>query len=141
MSEDAKDALAILRPVLIGRSVTRVLLDYAVTLEFFDRASIAELKIETPFAFVEGHGVKHDIEPANLGADGERVAGLFLGVVAAVGIGSNGTLELDLQDGRSLIVPRHGDFESWSFVDDTGARVICLPSGDLAIWGSKGKPV
>jgi hypothetical protein len=134
--DDTATAQAILDAALRGRHVTRVMLDAAVTLQFseYGHATI-ELKLETAFELTD-QGVQRSILPEHLGEDAGVVASLFGQVVEAVDVEPENELVVTFVGGGGLRAPKHGDFESWSLVSDSGEQVVCLPSGGLAIWTS-----
>lgn len=126
-------ALAILRPALVGRKVTRILLDYSVTLEFLDKTPGAQIKLEQVFVFLPKGRAEVSIDPAHLGVNANYVAELFGATIADVGLQVDGTLEVAFEGGSGLLAHPNDHYESWSFVDDDGAQVISLTtSGGLA---------
>jgi hypothetical protein len=139
--DDARKAEAIMSPGLTGRDVTRVLLDFAVTLQFWslDHPTV-ELKLQTPFDVVSGDGSRLTINPERPADAARQVTELHMGVVAQVGILPGDELRLSFADGRAIVAPPDSRYESWSYASDDGWLVVCLPGGGLAIWTPPGRP-
>jgi len=76
------------------------------------------------------------IDPAVKGRDYSAAIDLFECVIVDVAIDDASTLTITFNNGDVLSAPKDGNYESWSYVDDVGGRVICLPSGGLAIWSA-----
>ena len=132
--DDTATAARLLASALTGRDVTRILLDNAVALQFWAYGQpTLELKLEATFDLLDGV-TAHAVEPGQLGQQAAVVAGLFGKVVESVTLGPDNELGISFVSGPTLRARKHGEYESWSFVDETGARVVCLPSGGLAIW-------
>lgn len=132
--DDVRRAEAVLSSGLTGREVTRVLLDFAVTLQFWslDRPTV-ELKLETPFDLVSRDGSRLTVDPGRLADAARQVTELHMGTVARVEISAGDELRLGFADGRAIAAPPDTQFESWSYTSDDGGRVICLPGSGLAI--------
>src|SRR4051812_2611090 len=97
-------ALEILRPRLVGRRVTYVTLDYAVSLGFTDEPPYPQLKIEEDFTVVEPDGTLVVIDPENVVPHAAVVARLFRLVVEDVELLSGSTLVLTFRTGSRLQV-------------------------------------
>ena len=136
--DDAGTAEAIISRGLIGRRVTRVLLDYAVTLQLSSHGKpTIELKLETQFGLVKADRSRLTVKPGDLADAAREVAELHARTIAEVAILAAGELRLGLDDGRTIFAPPGDPYESWSYVSEDGGRVICMPSGGLAIWGPR----
>jgi hypothetical protein len=136
--DETVEAARLLTSALVGRDVTRVLLDYAVTLQFWAYGyPTLELKLETEFELLDGRTTEA-IRPGQLGQHAARVAGLFGQVVESVALGRDAELRIAFVAGPTVRASMHGDYESWSFVSDTGDQIVCLPSGGVAIWSRPG---
>ena len=136
MTSDLLNATATMRQRLIGSNVTRISIDYALTLEFADRKPTARLIFEGDLS-IWSDGLAERIRPPEFDPAARTVVGLFGSTVESLVIDADGTLEVQLDRGRLIRAGKDGDYESWSYVDDDGSRVICLPSGSLAVWGPR----
>src|SRR4029077_12278052 len=80
---DASNATAILSAGLVGREVTAVMLDLAVSLQFWAKDLPDEwVKLEQPFALVDANGFASQVEPGRLADMSRPVVELHRGVVA-----------------------------------------------------------
>jgi len=137
MTADESRASKLLESAVVGQRVTRVLIDYSVTLEFADRAPVCRLSFETPFSIVLRDEMETTVTPGQLEGVEADVVRLFEAVVQSVRVDTGGRLVMELEGERRIDAGRHGAYESWSFVDDDGRQVVCLPSGGLAIFGPR----
>jgi hypothetical protein len=118
---------------LVGRDISRVLIDFSVTLQFADDGPAAELKLECSFAITTIAG-SQTIEPERIVEGARAVVGLFGARVLAVRVDQGSELVVDLSDERRLRAWPDAHYESWSFTSEDGSRVICMPGGQLANW-------
>jgi hypothetical protein len=118
-----------------GRVVTRVLLDYSITLQIadLDRPTV-EFKLEGPFDDTAIDGTTLAVQPEDLGVRAVEVAALRGAVVGEINVSPAGVLTLAFEDGRRIEAAPDSGLETWSFVSDDGGRVICMPGGQIAIW-------
>ena len=130
-------SLEAVRAGLTNRTLTRVLLDFTVTLEFIDPRPRIQVKLEDVFTLVDATGLRVDVDPMRLGMQAGDVARLFGAVVGGVDIHADGTLELRFEDGRVISAPP-GDTESWSYSEDGGPFIVCGPS-DVSYWPAPDK--
>jgi hypothetical protein len=49
-------------------------------------------------------------------------------------IDTDGTLSLTFSNGNSLQVGPDGEYEAWDISGPKHSKIVCLPSGELAIW-------
>jgi hypothetical protein len=115
--------------------VTRVLLDYSVTLQIadLDRPTV-EFKLEGPFDHTATDGTTLAVQPEHLGVRAVEVAALHGAVVGEITVSPTGVLTLAFEDGRRIQAVPDPGLETWSFVSHDGGRVICMPGGQIAIW-------
>jgi hypothetical protein len=119
-----------------GRAVTRVLLDFSVTLQIWELSRpTVEIKLERPFEINGAGAGPVKVDPENLGGRAVEVAAILGAVVRDIRADENGVLAVAFEDGRTITAGPDSSYESWSFVSDDGGRVICTPGGKLAIWG------
>ncbi len=109
--DDVEIANRIIRPSLIGHTVTRVLLDASVTLQFAPPAPGAELRLGHRFRISSSDGTEFEIDPENLGRQAEYAAGLFLAEVADVNVTQGFVLEVRFADGTTLTAPPDDAYE------------------------------
>lgn len=119
---------------LSGRAVDQITLDFDVRLEFSDGGPQISLRIGVPFAVnIDGHdGVVDAERPKTLGA----IVGMLRRTIADAWVLPDSSLALSLDDGSTVAVQPHPDFEAWAIHAEDGSRAICLPGGGLAIWGA-----
>jgi hypothetical protein len=129
-------AAELLRIGLVGRTITRVMLDFSVTLAFAGERD-AKLKIETGFQLRSPRGHAR-IDPAAPGDHASSAVGLFNQTVIDVGLSEDGTLMLAIPT-TNLALPADATYEAWSFTDSAGGRVVCMPGGALAIGSRLGQ--
>ena len=130
--EAVRLSIEAVRAGLTNRTLTRVLLDSTVTLEFIDPRPRIQVKLEEAFTLVDATGLRVDVEPERLGLKAGDVARLFAAVVSHVDIHADGTLELRFEDGRVILAPP-GMYESWSYSEDGGPFIVC-GSSDVSYW-------
>jgi hypothetical protein len=120
---------------VVGRAITRLLLDFSVTLQAYVLGlPTVEIKLETPFEVLGAADEPVSIHPENLGDRAIEVAALFGAVIREVSVEATGILTVSFDDGQTIKAPPDASYESWSYVSDNGGRVICTPGGELAIW-------
>ncbi len=117
---------------LEGQEISRICLDYAVTLETTDGT---ELRIETVFRLMSADGSRSvEIDPSNLGDTGEPVLHLLHQQVVLATVAESGTLTLTCMRGERMECEPDQEFEAWTLVTAAGERMVCLPGGGIAHW-------
>jgi hypothetical protein len=135
LSEDWERVAAGVMSGASGRRITRVLLDFAVTLQIWDLGRpTVEFKLEGPFYLIRPSADPLHVDPEQLGLMAVDVAGLFGAELGAIDVGSGGVLRLSLADGRTIQAPPDKQYESWSYASDDGGKVFCLASGGLSVF-------
>lgn len=115
--------------LLIGLKVEYVRLGPAIVLGL---SGGSQLLVETTARLSGPHG-RFDIDP---GADSADVVATLLGdVVRSVQTSDTGDLKITFGDGSELLVGADADFESWAVVRAGGGLTVCLPGGEVAVWG------
>lgn len=115
--------------------ILQLVLDFQVTLvlEHF------RITIEESFVLEHPDGTTHVVEP---GGDFDQLAPVLLlsrsKVVAEGRAFDDGRLEVIMQDGcRLSVVPDpESAYESWNVTGPDGLRIVSMPEGELALWGS-----
>ena len=115
--------------LLVGRRLEYVRLGHAVVLTF---GGGSEVLIETA-ARLSGPGVRAVVEPGDHPSD--VLATLLGAVVTDAWTGRAGTLTICFAGGSELAVEAHADVESWAVAQPGGVLVVCLPGGEVAVWG------
>ena len=57
-------------------------------------------------------------------------------VITSVSVSPEGDLDIEFDDAR-LSVSAGYDYEAWQLSGPNGEKVICMPGGELAIWGPR----
>jgi hypothetical protein len=135
--QDQGDATILIGAGLVDRNISRVLIDFSVTLQFADDGPAAELKLECSFAITTSAG-SQTIEPERMVEGAQMVVGLFGARVLSVRVDQGSELVVDLSDERRLRAWPDAQYESWSYTSEDGSRVICMPGGQVAIWSPQG---
>ena len=121
---------------LAGREVARLVLDYRLTLQFLGGDDDLDLAIATPFAVVD-EGRTDLVDPEQPESLGPALT-LLRRVVESVIVREDGGLELAFTHGPRLSVPPDPNYEAWESTSSSGAKLVCLPGGGLAVWAARG---
>ena len=122
-------------PDLSGKTINAMQSDYALKLWTTDGWRIL-LAGDTTFASVDGETVVLDTEVASLEPIAEAKPLLGSSITGA-SASPTGDLEITLDAGRLLV--RAGEsYEAWQLDGPHGELVICMPGGELAVWGPRG---
>ena len=134
-ADDAAQSSAMMAAGAAGRTVTRILIDFAVTLQFSElKRPSATFVLEAPFGLAAAGAEPVDVHPGELGQQAVAVAALFGAVLREVDANQTGVLTLRFEDGSTIEARPDPRYESWSYVSDDGGRVICAPGGRLDSW-------
>lgn len=117
---------------LVGRVVTRCLVDYGLGLEFFSSETTFEVRIEGRFTLRESGGDRLEMTPESTETLGPALRLLRREVTDARAY-KDGRLELAFSDGSFLTAASDEDFEAWE-MGGGDQRVVCTPGGELAVW-------
>jgi hypothetical protein len=115
-------------------SVTRVAIDWAVTLTILVGYSGFEVRIEAEFSLTTPDGQNVTLDPEGNPFGLAPVLGLVRHDVTRIDAFKDGRLEIGLTNGGLLSVPAHDDFEPWEIIGQNGMRIVSTPGGELAIW-------
>ena len=116
-------------------SVIRCIIDHAISFEIWNEDYRITLKIENEFLYKVQDSIQTiSIDKLKTGVD---VFDIINVKASEIWISDDGNLSLRLLTGRELLVSSHEAFEAWQLTTNTGIRVICMPSGQLAIWGEE----
>ena len=118
--------------VLEGQEITRICLDFAVTLMTGDGA---ELQIGEPFTLTEGERTDQ-VHPEQLATSDGSILGLVHQRITAATIEEQGGLTLQFSNGQILTCPPGAEYEAWTLVSRAGERMVSQPGGGLAHWPS-----
>jgi Family of unknown function (DUF6188) len=126
---------------LRGFTVMRCVVDYAFSLELARAEAAvrgqewAGVRIEGPFDYVVEDTTRrlHAEEcPEALGP----ALRLFRQTIESAAITHGGTLQIQFSGGAFLRVPSLPDYEAWELTEGDGRRLICMPGGEIAIFGA-----
>ena len=118
---------------LVGRQVTQVCFDHAVTLRMRQMDGEATIRISGRFAMEYG-GTSFDVDPDKQDNVAAALAVLHATVSEARAT-PEGKLELRFGDAIWLRVPADPAFEAWEVIDPDGRRVISTPGGEVVVIG------
>ena len=119
---------------IAGQSIERVSLDYAVSL-LTDGG--AEVRIESSFWFRTPTGEVVLVDPEMPGQGVEKfLAMLHQMITEASVVEGTGTLVIEVVNGTRLEVAADESYEAWTFNDTDGLKIVALPGGGIATWGS-----
>jgi Family of unknown function (DUF6188) len=118
-----------------GQALEAVKVDYTVGLEFSHGYYI---RVENDFVLTV-RGIQSPISPENDSADSttERLQPLASETVTSAVAHDNGILVLTFANAATLQVEPDAQYEAWTFAGPKGAKVVCMPGGELAIWSPK----
>ena len=57
--------------------------------------------------------------------------------IGRVHIEGAGELNIELTAGIRIIVPSNERYESWQILGDKGDLIVCMPGGELGVWGEE----
>jgi hypothetical protein len=121
---------------LLGRTVSRCCLDFALAIHFLSEGDDTALGIGGPFSLWLGKA-QWNMSPTSIPEVGNALQIMGQRVDRAMALAS-GELELDFANGLQLRVPPDPDYEAWDLVGASGLRVVSLPGGGLAVWEPPG---
>ena len=124
---------------LEGPAVVRCCFDFAVALSMSTPSTTWELRIEQPFLAVAPGGTELFVIPEEA-AHVEVVLRLLRATAVEVSAFKEGSFEARFSDGTILQVPPSEGFEAWTLSGPDGIRLVSLPGGDLAVWGTEEQP-
>jgi hypothetical protein len=117
---------------LVGRAVTRCLVDHAFALQFWSPETEFELRIEGPFTLRQPDGEELSLMPEETPSLGPALR-LLRREVSSARAHKDGRLEVLFSDGSSLSVGPDQHYEAWELAG-SGQRLVSTPGGDLAVW-------
>jgi len=103
--------------------------DYPFSLRFGRN----QLAIGQPFELRSNETAPRPGTPETRESIGDMLR-LFGQVVARVAAFKNGSLVLDLADGRSLLVPPSDQYEAWNLGAGAHGLIVSTPGGGLSVW-------
>jgi hypothetical protein len=118
---------------IVGREVTRCLVAYAFSLEFWEPDYLFTIRIGGEFFFTEkGKKVflSPELPPVGLGP---ALSMLHQTVASAIAYKS-GRLEVRFMNGSYFSVEPDLNFEAWEITATDGLKLVCLPGLGLAVW-------
>ena len=121
---------------LAGREVTRCLVDFAFTLQFWvTRDDLAQITIGDAFEIATATRRIHlkPQPPTELGP----ALGLHQRVVQHAFAARDGSLEVTFTDGTVLRVLANPSYEAWDAHFKDGAMLVSQPGGRVAYWSAR----
>lgn len=116
--------------------VTGVCIDWSVRLVIGSAGAPLEIRIESPFLFVNSDGIRSELVPAD---DPQAIAPVLAAVrrpLERLDAFKDGRLEILIGDGISLSVPISNEFEPWEIGGPNGFRIVSLPGGGISVWSA-----
>lgn len=126
---------------LRGFTVMRCVVDYAFSLDLArpDAAvrgqEWAHVRIGGPFDYVVEDTTRRlhaEERPEELGP----ALRLFRQTVESASITQGGTLQIQFSGRAFLQIPSLAAYEAWELTEGDGRRLICMPGGEIAIFGA-----
>ncbi|GGR30583.1 DUF6188 family protein [Streptomyces aurantiogriseus] len=117
---------------LQGQTVTRVCFDGAFTVL---ASGGSELRIETEAVLQVPGRRQVSFDPEFPDVVTVHLVALLRDVINVAEVGAVGDLVIEFGSGVKLAVRPHEDYEAWGLVRGDGGRVICMPGGEIALWG------
>ena len=113
---------------LVGQRLEYVRLGHAVTLGFTGGREV----LFEAVAHLDGPAGRADIEPGDNPSD--ALAVLLGDTVGAARTRPTGELELLFRSGCCLVIDADPDAESWAVTGPDGALMVCVSTGEVAVW-------
>ena len=119
---------------LLGKAVSRIYVDFALGIQFFEKHLNSTIRIEQTLTFYDsGKAFRLLPEVADSPAP---VLKIFNTTVSVAAVKSDGALFLEFSQDRSITVPPHEKYEAWSLNVNDGRKLICMPGGKIASWAA-----
>jgi hypothetical protein len=118
-----------------GREITRLLIDYQLTLQVWIPKDTLEIKLATNFVFTSGQA-SYVINPENR-TDICRALTILHQELNTVTATNHGRLTITFQSGDQIISEPDEAYEAWSLCDSSGLLVIARPSGGIDYFAPK----
>lgn len=120
---------------IVGREVSRLVLDFRLTLQFLGDGADLDIAIATPFS-IEDSERTHRLDPERPESLGPALT-ILRQVVESATVNEDGGLELVFSNGLTLRLAPDPNYEAWESTSSGGAKVVCLPGGSLAVWDAR----
>jgi Family of unknown function (DUF6188) len=120
---------------IVGREVSRLVLDFRLTLQFLDTGADYDIAIATPFSIEDGKRT-HRLDPERPESLGPALT-VLRRVVESAAVNEDGGLVLAFAHGLTLRVVPDPNYEAWESTSSSGAKLVCLPGGGLAVWAAR----
>lgn len=118
---------------LAGRTVSRCYVDDAFGIQLLEDGPEVDLRLGGPF--VVGDGITEWRAHAETMSNLDKALAIVHRTLTRAVARADGTLAIELSGGLTIRVPPNPPYESWTLASADGMKVVCLPSGGLAIWG------
>lgn len=124
---------------LANRRVSRLYLDFAFGLCFWDSGPKLEIRIEGKMRLSRGKETEILADPANPETLGPLLV-LFGRTVNLAHAFKDGRLKVEFEENTVLQIDAGEKFEPWELVSEggvNGLRLISMPGGSIAFWQAK----
>jgi Family of unknown function (DUF6188) len=99
--------------------------------KWLDRNDV-EVIVEAPCLVTDPDGREHRVERDDLGTIPALLA--LQSRVITNASAEDGTLRAAFDDGSTLAVRPHDEYEAWHIEGPGDSGVVCMPGGELAVW-------
>ena len=115
---------------LEGQRVTQESVDFAVSLR---TDAGYEVRIETDFSMHTPNG-DFDFSLGTSSLEPDKFPSLLQHTVTSSVAEKSGGMVLGFDDGASLRVEPHEEYEAWTIAGPHGKKIVCMPGGEVAVW-------
>jgi hypothetical protein len=119
---------------LPGRILISQTVEFTAALQLSDEYFI---RIESPFALVS-HDKSVALSPEDGAPEAFEPLGELVGQsITECNVGAAGSLTVTFESGARLVVEPDDSYEAWTVTGPGGMMTVCMPGGELAIWGAE----
>ena len=117
-----------------SQTIGHVIFDFQITLTCEDHDKVVFI---SEFAISGPDLAPMTVDPERPAEAAKPLVELRLRRISALTIEDNSTLAVEFDGGYHLKCPPDPDYEAWWVVQENGAMIICMPGGNLAVWGPR----
>jgi hypothetical protein len=115
-------------------TVTRISLDWGVTLTIGSTEPQIDVRIEQPFELTDPSGTSVRLVPEGDTLAMSPVLRMSRRTVERMDAFNDGRLEIAIADGMVVRVESSDAYEAWEISGSGGFRIVSTPGGGLAVW-------
>ena len=115
-------------------NVTRISLDWGVTLTIGSTEPQIDVRIEQPFELTDSSGTSVQLVPEGDPLAMSPVLSISRRTVERMDAFNDGRLEIAIADGMIVRVESSEIYEAWEISGSGGFRIVSTPGGGLAVW-------